>query len=240
MNKKLKPLICIALIIIISIPVFSIVFARKPDKGPIEKRVFIHRAKPDKPGKPPKPDVRDKEWYKYSGIHWASDDPSVTYTVDTYGSGLNQDLAVSIIVASFETWDKETGTEVFGESLELYNSQLTAGELDYVNAVVWGNYPTSGVIAVTYFWYYSGTGEIVDVDTMFDTDYTWGDATGDPDVMDLQNIATHEFGHWLVLDDMYNRPARTQTMYGYSTEGETIKRTLESGDIAGLEAIYGE
>ena len=236
MNKKISSLICFALIITISIPVISIAFAGKPDKGPIEKKVFIHRAKPDNPGKPSKP---DKEWYKYSGIHWASDDPSVTYTVDTYGSGLDHVDAFDTIVVSFETWDYETETEVFGEGSDTYDSQLTAGELDYVNAVVWGNYPTSGVIAVTHFWYYSGSGELVDVDTMFDTDYDWS-LSGESDKMDLQNIATHEFGHWLVLDDLYNRPARTQTMYGYSTYGEIIKRTLESGDIAGLEAIYGE
>jgi len=216
-------------------------FAGKPDKGPLEKKVFIHRAKPDNPVKPSKPDVKGKEWYKYSGIHWDSDDLSVTYTVDTYGSELDQLDAFNIIVASFETWDYETETEVFGLGSDTYDSHLTAGELDYVNAVVWGNYPTSGVIAVTYFWYYPSTGELVDVDTMFDTDYTWSISDdGIAGTMDLQNIATHEFGHWLVLDDLYNRPTRTQTMYGYSTYGETIKRTLESGDIAGLEAIYGE
>jgi hypothetical protein len=57
--------------------------------------------------------------------------------------------------------------------------------------------------------------------------------------MDLQNIATHEFGHWLVLNDLYKKPARQQTMYGYGAYAETKKRTLESGDIAGLETIYG-
>ena len=57
--------------------------------------------------------------------------------------------------------------------------------------------------------------------------------------MDLGTIATHEFGHWLLLEELYNKPAGDQTMYGYSTYGETSKQTLESGDIAGIEAIYG-
>ena len=241
MNKKLRLLICFALIVTISIPVISISLAEKPDKGPIEKKVFIHRIKPDKPVKPPKPNGKDKEWYKYSGIHWASEDLSVTYTVDTYGSDLDNAQAVSTIILSFETWDKETDTDVFGDYTATYDSSLIAGELDYVNAVVWGDYPTSGVIAMTYFWYYPDTGELVDVDTLFDTDYEWSiSKKGIPGTMDLQNIATHEFGHWLVLDDLYNRPARKQTMYGYSTFGEISKRSLESGDIAGLEAIYGE
>lgn len=227
MNKKLKPLICIALIIIISIPVISIAFAGKPDKGPIEKKVFIHRAKPDKPDKPSKPDGNDKEWYKYSGIHWTS--LPVKYIVD-------KELNLDVIEISFKTWDDETSTELFFEGAP---GEVTAGFLDDTNALSYGDYSTSGVIAVTYIWYWRDSGEIVEVDTLFDTDYEWS-LSGEPDKMDLQNIATHEFGHWLVLDDLYNRPAREQTMYGYSTEGETIKRTLDSGDIAGLEAIYGE
>jgi hypothetical protein len=56
--------------------------------------------------------------------------------------------------------------------------------------------------------------------------------------MDLQNIETHEFGHWLVLNDLYTRPSSQQTMYGYSDYGETIKRDLASGDIAGILKIY--
>jgi len=231
-NKKLSSLICVALIIIISIPVISIAFAVKPDKGPIEKKVFIHRVKPDKPGKPPKDDKGGggKEWYKYSGIHWASTDLPVTYVVD-------YELDLGVIVTSFETWDSETSTELFfiGEP-----GEITAGIIDGTNALSYGDDSRAGVIAVTYIWYFGNTGEIIEVDTLFDVDFNWGDATGDPDAMDLRNIATHEFGHWLLLEDLYNRPARTQTMYGYSTEGETIKRTLESGDIAGIQEIYGE
>ncbi len=229
MNKKLSSLICLVLIVIISIPVISIAFAGKPDKGPIEKKVFIHRVKPDKPDKPPKPEGRGKEWYKYSGIHWASTDLPVTYVVD-------YELDYDVIVTSFETWDFETSTELFFEGVP---GEVTAGFLDDTNALSYGNYPSSGVIAVTYIWYYPDTGEIVEVDTLFDTDYEWS-LSGEPDKMDLQNIATHELGHWLLLLDLYNRPARTQTMYGYGAYGETIKRTLESGDIAGIQEIYGE
>jgi len=230
MNKKLRSLICIALIIVISIPVISIAFAGKPDKDPIEKKIFIHRVKPDKPDKPSKPEGRGKEWYKYSGIHWASNELPVTYVVD-------DGLDFGVIETSFEIWDDETVTEIFFEGL---SGDVTAGFLDDTNALSYGNYPDAGVIAVTYIWYYPDTGEIVEVDTLFDTDYIWGDATVNPEVMDLRNIATHEFGHWLVLLDLYNRPARKQTMYGYSTYGETIKRTLESGDIAGIQEVYGE
>ena len=57
--------------------------------------------------------------------------------------------------------------------------------------------------------------------------------------MDVQDIATHEIGHTLVLNDLYQSQNYYQTMYGYSDYGETYKRTLESGDIAGLQVLYG-
>jgi len=40
------------------------------------------------------------------------------------------------------------------------------------------------------------------------------------------------------LGDLYNKPASTQTMYGISPEFELQKRSLESGDEAGIQAIY--
>jgi hypothetical protein len=57
-------------------------------------------------------------------------------------------------------------------------------------------------------------------------------------IMDLQNIATHEFGHAVGLDDVYENACSEVTMYGYSTEMETKKRTLEQPDIKGFLTIY--
>lgn len=76
---------------------------------------------------------------------------------------------------------------------------------------------------------------------MFNTYYSWGDGTIPPlgDVMDLQNIATHELGHAVGLDDIYLSSCSAVTMYGYSNMYDTEKRTLELPDITGLQKIYG-
>lgn len=34
------------------------------------------------------------------------------------------------------------------------------------------------------------------------------------------------------------RPCSKETMYGYASEGETKKRTLNSGDIQGINNLY--
>ena len=49
---------------------------------------------------------------------------------------------------------------------------------------------------------------------------------------------THELGHGIGLADIYD--CELETMYGYSTEGDIIKRDLYDGDIAGLQKLYGK
>ncbi len=78
----------------------------------------------------------------------------------------------------------------------------------------------------------------MDYDISFETNYEWGNATIDPKMMDLQNIATHEIGHGIGLSDLYNS-CTEETMYGFSSFGEIEKRTLNLGDITGLQKMYG-
>jgi len=248
-NKKIRSIICFALIVTISIPAVSIVFARKHGRGPLEKIVFIHHrkdyVKPPWAGSPGGPNGDDGEegYYKLLGAKWK--ETPVDYVIDpdnTYD--LTEAFITGAISASAEEWDEHTGIELFGSYTVDYDSSWDSDAPDGRNELLFGDYDQEGVIAVTIIWGYfrgaSGKGEIVEFDIMFDTDYTWGDATGNPDVMDLQNIATHELGHGVGLDDLYITEASDETMYGYSTEGEIMKRDLYFGDKAGIQKLYGE
>jgi len=196
----------------------------------IEKVTFIHHAKPADLSKPVWDDT--VEYFKLiaGGVKWLS---AIPYEVNPAGSGLDPELVRSTLGASSETWDLET-------SFELFSSPTITGETsvgdDKTNRIVWGEL-NPGIIAVMYLWYNPATKQIVEFDMVFNTYYTWS-TTGASDAMDLQNIATHEFGH-NGLNDLYMRPSIALTMYGYSDYGDIDKRSLGTGDWLGIQELYG-
>lgn len=100
-----------------------------------------------------------------------------------------------------------------------------------------------GTVAVTIVWGVFGgpaaQRRITEYDMVFDgVHYRWGDGSQRSDVMDVQAIATHETGHSLGLDDVYDGSCGTVTMFGTSAEGETKKRSIEQTDIEGLSNLY--
>jgi hypothetical protein len=199
----------------------------------IERIDFIHYAKPEKPGKPA---PETSTCYKLMGVKWTN--LPVTYTINPANrEELNEAQIISAISTSAETWDNATGKELFNNSYKV--GQVTYGILDGKNAIVFGPYSQDNVIAVTSIWYTRRGGQILEFDMLFNEKWVWGDATKNPALMDLQNIATHEFGHTVGLADLYTDSCDLVTMYGYSGNGETEKRTLAEPDITGLTTIYG-
>jgi hypothetical protein len=198
----------------------------------IERVDFIHYAKPTGPTKPA---PKTPTCYELMGIKWKN--LPVSYTINTTNNkGLSTEQVKSILSTSAETWDSNTTKELFSSNT---TGDVTFGTLDSKNAIVFGPYPEPNVIAVTSVWYLRRTKEIVEFDMLFNDKWVWGDATVNPSLMDLQNIATHEFGHAVGLADLYTDSCTFVTMYGYSKEGDVEKRTLEQPDITGLRAIYG-
>jgi matrixin len=205
---------------------------------------FIHYAKggnpgkPDKPGKPgddPDPDPVDPDCYALMGVEWKSG--PVEYTINPSNPfGLDENFVTNAISTSAETWDDATSIELVNDNYAIdYSSAY--GSRDYENVIDFGRLRPR-VIGVTSVWYSTVTYEIVESDMRLNTRYRWGDAISNSNLMDLQNIVTHEFGHVVGLADVYEGACNTVTMYGYSGEGDTSKRILEQPDITGLNLIY--
>ena len=201
----------------------------------LERIDFIHYAKPD--GSVGTAAAKPTSCYKLMDVKWTTF--PVNYSINpTNPEGLSEEVVTSAISKSAETWDAATSKELFNNIYAVDNT-ATYGVQNYKNAIVFGDYSDSRVIAVTSVWYTILGKRIVEFDMMFNTDFVWGNATIDNTKMDLQNIATHELGHSVGLADLYTAKCSAVTMFGYSTEGEIIKRTLEPADIAGIKRLYG-
>lgn len=155
-------------------------------------------------------------------------------------NGLTPTTVQSVLSKAFQTWTNADRDKVF-----IYDGPTTVSKarLDFVNAILWGKI-SAGAIGITYVRYYTDSGQVADVDTIFNSRYPWaifdpakGECQATPDAYDVQDIATHEFGHWLGLDDLYNTAAKDLTMYGYGAGGELKKNTLGTGDVLGANAV---
>jgi hypothetical protein len=145
--------------------------------------------------------------------------------------------AASAFAAAFNTWH---AADANSPSISVASdSSVSSPRADHTYELMFA--ALSGrTLAVTYTWHWS-TGSY-ESDTVFSTKAPWFIAPGEGDgcyegvaKYDLQNTATHEFGHVYGLGHVsatYNTMAPTATM------GETYKRSLASGDAAGIRAIY--
>lgn len=236
------------MVLLLVISMFSVasVWAQGPPE--LRRIIFIH------PAKPPKPPPRGGDENGYfklitGGVKWKTF-PVPIEVNPTNPNSLDPSVVLSAITVSAEEWDDGAYSGWGGVSPNLFQVSTTfstktyndlawtSDKLDGANTLVWGNYPSSGVIAVTILWYNTATKTIVEFDIVFDTDYKWS-TTGVLDAMDLQNIATHEIGHGAGLADVYQDAAYRETMYGYSSLGDIGKRDLYTGDKQGITKLYG-
>lgn len=161
----------------------------------------------------------------------------------TNTNGLSENFILNTISTSAETWDASTTKEVFNPySIDrtTFPSVYDLFPISDNNMVSFGELGTNSTtsLAVNHIWYYISTGKIVHFDIIFNRNFNWGNATINPNVHDFQSTATHEFGHSFGLGDLYNVACIQETMYGYGDIGDIKQRTLNAGDIAGLQIIY--
>jgi hypothetical protein len=185
----------------------------------------------------------ESKYYEFiaRGAKWKTIEPYMVNPENT--EGLDHSFIETNMEYNIGKWETAAGMNILGIGSTTNNTLVAdTSSPDGLNEVYFGDVGKSGAIAVTIIWgIFSGPPsqrELVEWDQIYDqVDYDWS-SSGESGKMDFENIATHELGHSVGLDDLYDDKYSEQTMYGYADYGETKKRSLEAGDINGVYQLY--
>jgi len=197
----------------------------------------------------PDPDLCDTN--SFNEIKWFT--LPLEYFVNLKRSG-DDDNFLAAVNQGIQTWEDDTSSSFVGSFLGTTNKKASLADFvskrDGVNVIDWGRtaHFGGGVIAVVSFLFVNASGEMVEADMRFNQDFSWCSnfGLGDPDMVpgdatcyDVQNIATHEGGHFVAgLDDLGGINDINLTMYGVAAQGEVKKRTLGLGDKESIADAY--
>jgi len=256
MSKKL--LVLMTVVVVVGTVCISTYLASAAPQGKGNDRVltkikFIHYRKPHgkpagTPGGKPEGKGKDEGYYTYmaKGAKWKTIEPFL-FNPTNYDGVTNLDVETAVSSGMGE-WETYAPSDIFGNITEDY---AIAGTLDLdvlqkVNTISFRDLgdQNANVIAWAIVWGYFGgppsQREIIEAHIELNDRFEWGVVNPEKPVMvmDVQNILTHELGHCAGMGDLYLTDAIEETMYGYSDEGETNKRDLYKGDIAGISGLY--
>lgn len=208
----------------------------------VEGMMLVHRREGAKPANPGggKGGASKCSALLARGAKWKAAEPWVLNPANS--NGLTDSFLLSNTALNIQKWEDAASANILGEG-SLTAAPLVADEVspDGVNEIYFGSIGEPGVIAVTITWGIfggaPGSRELVETDQVYDeVDFAWSGA-GEAGKMDYENISTHELGHGLGMghpDDSCTE----ETMFRFSTEGETKKRDLHTGDVAGIAGLY--
>ncbi len=215
---------------LLALPVFLSLGAAGDPSGSFEERVSIEYFGSNHAGPGPHPTTEsDRFLLTRGGIRWPVGG-TVEYLVAGAPAGAPQ--AVDQAVA---TLDVSITTRGFAHNESTTQINPCTGQ---PNSISWrtGDGP-GGVLAQALVCFNSSTKEIAGFRIAFDSTDPWT-TTGAPNAFDVENVATHEFGHVAGLDEVSGPRDGCLTMYKFSGLGETQKRTLGLGDKLGLNKLY--
>lgn len=167
--------------------------------------------------------------YSTEGHVWGKS--TVPYYVNPANKYISDSAAVAAIKSSASGWSGYANIQLSYAG----NTSDASLSNNGVNEVFFRD-DTSSMLGETYWWY-DGTGRLVDADIVIHENWTWysaniGCTNGGYYV---ENTATHEFGHVLGLG---HSSVDTATMWPSSGSCETIRETLDPDDINGIQALY--
>lgn len=174
----------------------------------------------------------DLKGYATNGHAWGTN--QVLYYVNPNSIWLSPSAVLSAIQSGAQAWSSQTHANI-----QLVYAGSTNGSsltLNNKNEVFLRN-DSNGFVGETYWWY-DGSGHLVDADTVFhEGGYRFYAGSGcSGSAVYLEDVAIHELGHSLGLaHSSVANVTMEPTMPGYC---DFTQMSLESDDIAGIESLY--
>ncbi len=203
----------------------------------------INKCPADCGGSDEEPDTSSCYGFLARGAKWRTVEPYIVNPENT--RGLDEAFVTDNLAFDIDKWEAVGVDNILGNEIAGTVDGADLESPDDKNEVYFADIKQDNVIAMAIIWGIFGGPppfrELVEWDMIFDdVDFDWGicDGVDCTSKMDFENIATHELGHAVGLGDLYNTECSEQTMYGLATEGETKKRDLADGDIAGINSLY--
>jgi len=160
---------------------------------------------------------------------------NMQYGVNPTGGPFN---SLSAICSAANTWSN-VNTSNFNFLCSSSSLNPDPSQRDGKNGIGFASLTLMGdpdVLAQNYHWYYVSSGENIESDIIISSDYPWA-TDGSQNAYDIQSVLTHELGHSLCLENLYDSGDSDKIMYGYASLGE-IRRVLDQDSIDGITYLY--
>jgi len=168
--------------------------------------------------------------YTTNGHTWGTN--QVVYYVNPSNLYVSDSAPISAIQTAAAAWHDQSGANI-----QLVYGGTTTGNsltLNNKNEVFFRN-DSDGYIGETYWWY-DGTGHLVDADIVLHEAYTYFAGSGCSNGIYIEDVTIHEFGHALGLGHSeFANTTMESAMPGYC---DTSQETLEADDISGIRSLY--
>lgn len=184
-------------------------------------------------------------------LAWLRPCTAIALSVTSPSADLDEDDVRAVLGRSIATWEAvHCGETPLAVDIEILNESSTCDVTYYrddganVNTLMfvpeWDRTYDPAAFAVTTVWHRRSTGEILDVDIEVNEErgpYGICPAGGCSDrrTVDLENVLTHELGHYLGLAHTTDPDA---TMFASAVAGEVHKRDLAEDDELGICTVY--